>query len=343
MNYIINTPSQPPLTFIQTNYPTEWSRFSEFRERFHKRYDTTEDIQNRFYIFKQTWQTITEHNTNPNKPNFTMTINQFSDLSPSEFNKKHVGIFTSSVRQKALSRYGCSAWSGEQTLTSEPTPTSIDWRDYGAVTPVKDQGSCGSCWSFSATGAMEGSWAISSGQLESLSEEQLVNCASGVMYGSHGCSGGQMDGAFKYAIETGMYSDYSYPYTATDSNECYSPTNTMRRVFSSCWDITSGDQVALKEAVSRQPVSVAIEADSRYFQSYADGVLDSVNCGTNLDHGVLIVGYGFQTETAQPYWLVKNSWSDEWGAEGYVKIARSESRTDEGICGIAIQPSFIKA
>jgi C1A family cysteine protease len=107
---------------------------------------------------------------------------------------------------------------------------------------------------------------------------------------------------------------------------------------SSCSDVKANDQVSLKTAVYQQPVSVAIEADTRYFQSYSSGVLDSATCGTELDHGVLIVGYG--TENEQKYWLVKNSWGDTWGDQGYVKILRSESTNDPGICGIAMDPSF---
>jgi C1A family cysteine protease len=102
--------------------------------------------------------------------------------------------------------------------------------------------------------------------------------------------------------------------------------------------VKANDQVSLKGAVALQPVSVAIEADTRYFQSYSGGVLTSTSCGTNLDHGVLIVGYG--KENGIDYWLVKNSWSSSWGDEGYVKIERSDSTNDIGICGIAAQPSF---
>ena len=108
--------------------------------------------------------------------------------------------------------------------------------------------------------------------------------------------------------------------------------------FSSCSDVKANDQISLKGAVAQQPVSIAIEADTKYFQSYSSGVLTSSSCGTNLDHGVLIVGYG--AENGIKYWLVKNSWSTTWGDQGYVKIARSDSTNDAGICGIAMQPSF---
>ena len=107
---------------------------------------------------------------------------------------------------------------------------------------------------------------------------------------------------------------------------------------SSCSDVKPNDQISLKGAVAQQPVAIAIEADTRYFQSYSTGVLTSTSCGTTLDHGVLIVGYG--SENGQDYWLVKNSWGTTWGDKGYVKIARSSSTNDPGICGIAMDPSF---
>jgi C1A family cysteine protease len=163
-----------------------------------------------------------------------------------------------------------------------------------------------------------------------------VDCATGVAYGSHGCNGGQMEGADKYLIANGQCSLASYPYTATD-DKCKTCSPVAR--FSSCSDVKPNDQVSLKGAVAMQPVSVAIEADTRYFQSYTGGILDATTCGTTLDHGVLVVGYG--TDNGKKYWNVKNSWSSTWGEQGYVRILRSDSTNDAGICGIAMDPSFI--
>jgi KDEL-tailed cysteine endopeptidase len=255
-----------------------------------------------------------------------MGINQFTDLTPQEFKDTYVSGLRAEV-----GLYGCKAFSSN----AASAPASIDWRSKGAVTSVKDQGQCGSCWTFSATGAIEGAWAIKKGQLVDLAEQQLVDCATGLSYGSHGCSGGQMDGAFKYVIENGQCSLSSYPYTAKDGS-C-SKCSAVAHI-SSCSDVKSNDQISLKGAVALQPVSIAIEADTRYFQSYSGGILTSSSCGTQLDHGVLIVGYG--EESGQKFWLVKNSWGTTWGDKGYVKIARSDSTNDAGICGIAMQPSF---
>ena len=235
--------------------------------------------------------------------------------------------------------------SSDVNINSNDLPKSIDWRDFGAVTSVKDQGQCGSCWAFSSTAATEGAWAISSGFLLDLSEQELVDCATGFNYGSHGCSGGQMDGGFKFVIENGLCLASEYPYVSGKSKTEGSCQNkncgsVLKFEGASCNDVTPNDELLLKFAVAQQPVAIAIEADTRYFQFYAGGILDSVECGTKLDHGVLIAGFG--EEDGKKYWLVKNSWSTSWGEEGYVRIARSDSRNNEGICGVAMQPSFIQ-
>ena len=295
------------------------TKFFAFQQTFNKRYSSLSEIHYRFTIFNKNMQTIQKHNKDTTQT-FRMGINQFTDLEPYEF-KAYVGKI-------AGTKQDCYTFTSDHTITS-----SWDWRDYNAVTPVKNQEQCGSCWAFSSTGSSEGAWAIKTGDLINLSEQELVDCA-GFRYGSNGCNGGQMDGAFKYMIDFGQCSTIEYPYDAVDG-EC--DTCTAVTKFSECYNVNPNDQVSLKAAVALQPVAVAIEADTYYFQSYSSGILTSPACGTTLDHGVLIVGYG--TEADIPYWLVKNSWGITWGEEGYVKIAISN--ISEGICGIAIQPSFI--
>jgi C1A family cysteine protease len=306
----------------------EWKEFGNFMDRFKKRYTNIDEMRNRFQIFRENLRGIVLHNSNFNN-SFTMGVNQFTDLTPEEFRMYYISGMQDAAM---LGSYGCKAFSS----SASTAPSSIDWRAKGAVTSVKDQGQCGSCWTFSSTGSSEGAWAISTGKLVDLSEQQLVDCATGISYGSHGCNGGQMEGADKYLIQNGQCSLASYPYTATDGT-CKSCTPVAH--FSSCSDVKPNDQVSLKGAVAQQPVSVAIEADTRYFQSYKSGILTDSACGTKLDHGVLTVGYG--TEGSQKYWIVKNSWGATWGENGYVRIARSDSTNDAGVCGIAIQPSFI--
>jgi C1A family cysteine protease len=306
----------------------EWKQFSNFQERFSKRYENLEELESRFQTFRSNLKNIIIHNLDY-RQNFTMGVNQFTDLTAEEFKAKYVGGLKTEVGS-----YGCKSFSSD----AAGSPASIDWRTNGAVTSVKDQGQCGSCWTFSATGAVEGAWAVSKGQLIDLSEEQLVECATGMQYGSHGCSGGQMEGAFKYVIEHGQCALSAYPYTSGNgqSGSCQSCQPVAH--VSSCSDVKPNDQISLKAAVAQQPVAIAISADTKLFQSYSSGVITSSSCYTSLDHGVLIVGYG--TENGIDYWNVKNSWGISWGDKGYVKIARSDSTNDAGICGISMDPSF---
>ena len=306
-----------------------WHAFSSFQKNFDKRYDTLHELESRFDIFKSNLINIVTHNADV-RNNFTMSVNQFADLTATEFKSQYLSGLVHPV-----SAYGC----GEFTDNTAETPDMVDWRDMGAVTSVKDQGQCGSCWAFSATGAVEGVMAISGEKLTDLSEQQLVDCATGMAYGSHGCNGGLMDGGFKYVIKNGQCADVEYPYTSGETKtggDCESCSQVVK--IASCADVTPDDQMALKVAVSRQPVAIAIEADTKVFQFYSSGVITSEDCGTSLDHGVLIVGYGEEQST--PYWLVKNSWASTWGDDGYVKILRSDSTHDEGICGIAMEASF---
>lgn len=296
--------------------------FNDFLIKYNKNYDNSYEYNKRLEIFIENHKFIQQHNYANHT--YTLGINHLADLTTDELN---VGL--------EIGRGKCNSFSSNYDYSS--LPKYVDWRTKNAVTPVKDQGQCGSCWSFSASGAMEGSWSIATGDLISLSEQQLVDCSSGFMsYGNHGCNGGLMDYAFQYAIDNGMCIESDYSYKAVQGT-CDSSCKKYA-TFSSCEDVTANNQQDLAAAVSQQPVSIAIEADTKVFQLYKSGVITGDDCGTQLDHGVLIVGYG--TENGQDYWLVKNSWSTSWGDDGYVKIGKSDSTNDIGVCGIASTPSF---
>lgn len=228
------------------------------------------------------------------------------------------------------------------TLVNIPLPSSVDWVSAGAVTPVKDQGQCGSCWSFSTTGALEGAFFIQNKQLVSFSEQQLVDCDTLKNGGKdHGCNGGLMDNAFDWIHKNGgLCDETSYPYIS-QTGKTQSCQTTCKLVsnsrISSHIDVEQTDD-AFMNALAQQPVSVAIEADQRDFQLYKSGVFTG-KCGTNLDHGVLVVGYG--TENKQDYYLVKNSWGESWGENGYIKLARGpQYNNGQGQCGILLEASY---
>lgn len=310
-----------------------WTEFSNFQERFNKRYSTLQELETRFSIFKKNLITIIQHNADFTQ-NFTMGVNQFTDLTSEEFKKNIIGDGVKS--NLGVGSFGCKSFSS----TASGAPASIDWRTKGVVNPVRDQGQCGSCWAFATTANAESAWALAKGQLLDLSEEYLVDCATGVGYYNMGCNGGNPDSAFKYMITNGQCTEASYPYvagTTKTAGNCHTCTSVAK--FSGCYDVTPNDQVALKGAVAKQPVAIAIEADTRYFQSYSGGILTSTECKNNIDHAVEIIGYG--EENGVKYWTVRNSWGPTWGEQGYVRILRSESTNDVGICGVATEPSFI--
>jgi len=261
------------------------------------------------------------HNNGEEK--FTMGSNAYADLTWEEFRANKLGykqIDNQTLRSK-----------NAVPLTSDvPLAASVDWRTKGVVTPVKDQGQCGSCWAFSTTGSTEGAVAQKTGNLVSLSEQQLVDCSTA--QGNQGCNGGLMDYGFQYIISNkGITSEASYPYKATGPNTCQKG-KAVAATITSFGDVPAGDEDSLLTAVSKQPVSVAIEADQEAFQFYSGGVLTAA-CGTALDHGVLAVGYG--TDAGVNYWIVKNSWGASWGEAGYIRLVRGQNQ-----CGIAEAASY---
>ena len=266
------------------------------------------------------------HNENADKHGFTLAMNEFSDQESHEFALVHNGYKMCLKQNSTAKIFGA---------TGLEVPSEVDWRKQGYVTGIKNQGQCGSCWSFSATGSLEGQWFKKTGQLIPLSEQNLCDCSRS--FGNHGCEGGLMDNAFRY-IESnkGIDTESSYPYLAHDESKCRYTEANKGASDTGFVDVAQEDENALMEAVgSIGPISVAIDAGHQSFQMYRSGVYYEPACSqTKLDHGVLAVGYG--TYNGQAYWLVKNSWGTGWGMSGYIMMARNR----ENNCGIATQASY---
>ncbi|KAJ3695967.1 hypothetical protein LUZ60_001344 [Juncus effusus] len=294
-------------------------------------YENQQEKELRFEIFKENLKFIDQHNAEADAGNhsFRVGLNRFADLTNEEYRKRYLGL--KPVRRPASERKVTGRY---ELLEDSSIPDSIDWREKGAVTAVKDQGSCGSCWAFSTIAAVEGINEIKTGKLVSLSEQELVDCDTT----DEGCNGGLMDYAFEFIINNGgIDTEADYPYTGTDGTCSSSKKKKYAATIDSYEDVTVNSESALKKAVANQPVSVAIEADTNAFQMYESGIFDSSSCGTNLDHGVTAVGYG--TSGSTDYWIVKNSWGSSWGEKGYIRIKRNV-KSSSGLCGIAMEASY---
>jgi len=269
---------------------------------------------------------------------YTLGHNKFSHLSNEEY-REYVKL--------GLSR---PAVNNDHIFHAAPSdlsalPTSVDWTTKGGVTGVKDQGQCGSCWSFSTTGALEGAYFNKQKSLVSFSEQNLVDCdnRSGNPKGTDmGCNGGLMDNAFTWISKNGgLESEANYPYVSGDGSSHACSQTASKIVAGSAiktfTDITPNSDSAMMSALAQQTVAVAIEADQSAFQLYKSGVFTAA-CGTNLDHGVLAVGYG--ALNGVDYYKVKNSWGTSWGMDGYILFARGAGVQKEGQCGILMEASY---
>lgn len=292
-------------------------KFSDYINKYGKQY-SDDELPTRLSIYRENLRKIQEHNSQDHS--WKMDVNQFTDLTQDEFKTKS-GSICFKNRNRDLSGFNL------RTVYKE-LPESFDWVEKGAVTEVKDQKSCGSCYAFSTTGAVEGAYFVATGKLVSLSEQEIVDCSGS--FGNQGCNGGLMNYGFEFIKNKGicLEKDYSYKATTGLCKKCKSVTKVSSYV-----NVPEFDEDALQQAVYTSPVSIAIEADTSIFQSYSSGVMDSVSCGTSLDHGVLVVGWG--TLNGKKYWKVKNSWGSSWGDKGYILLGRGNN-----ICGLATEPSY---
>jgi len=309
----------------EREYESEFARFIEAHQR---KYDSADEFFKRYNIFKANLDIVRDHATK--NATYTLAINKFADLTLNEFR---------ALYNKYDPRVDAPTCMTSTGVASEALPASVDWRTKGAVTPVKDQGQCGSCWSFSTTGAIEGAVFLKTGKLTSLSEQELVDCAQST--GNQGCSGGLMQNAFTWVVENkGLCTEAAYPYTATDGT-CTKSRCASASTISGCSNVDVNNEVALQTALVQQPISVAVDAATAAWQLYSSGVMPASSCGgadPQLDHGVLAVGYG--TQNGKNYWIVKNSWGAGWGQSGYVFLARGSSTNTPGTCGINMSPSY---
>ncbi|XP_048749303.2 procathepsin L-like [Ostrea edulis] len=311
---------------LNKDLDNDWALYKQV----HTKSYSQEEEQMRRLIWEDNVHYIQKHNLAADRGEHTFWLgqNEYADMTIFEFRAIMNGYIMSANRTKG------------QTYLSPSNigdlPDSVDWRNKGYVTPIKNQGHCGSCWSFSATGSLEGQHFKADNKLVSLSEQNLVDCSQ--REGNHGCKGGLMDNAFRYIEQNkGIDTEESYPYKAKDGL-CKFKESDVGATDTGFVDIPHQSEEKLAEAVATVgPISVAMDAGHKSFQLYKEGVYKEPACSsTKLDHGVLAVGYG--SNNGNNYWIVKNSWGTSWGMQGFFMMAKD----DRNMCGIATQASYPK-
>ncbi|XVE51469.1 hypothetical protein DITRI_Ditri02bG0043300 [Diplodiscus trichospermus] len=307
--------------------------FQQWKEKYRQVYQHAEEAEKRYENFKRNLKYILERNAKIRESTnggHRVGLNKFADMSNEEFRKTYLSKVKKPINKgTTLSRIM------RRKVQSCDAPSSLDWRNYGIVTGVKDQGSCGSCWAFSSTGAIEGINALVTGDLVSLSEQELVDCDST----NYGCEGGYMDYAFEWVISNGgIDTETDYPYTGVDGTCNTTKEETKVVSIDGYQDVEESDS-ALLCAVAQQPVSVGMDGSAIDFQLYTGGIYDG-SCSDNpddIDHAVLIVGYG--SEGSEDYWIVKNSWGTSWGIDGYFYLKRNTD-LPYGVCAVNAMASY---
>jgi len=316
------------LTLFDVTLDGEWASFKSTHQKSYK--DNIEEAYRRM-IFEKNHKYITKHNAEAANGvhTFTLAMNRFGDMTNAEFRAQMNG-FNASLRIE-----NPNVVKHVYQPSNIAVPDSVDWRTQGYVTPIKDQGQCGSCWAFSAVASLEGQHFKAAGKLVSLSEQNLVDCSG--KQGNMGCDGGLMDQAFTYIqVNKGIDTEASYPYEAVDGRCRFKAAN-VGATDNGFTDITSGSESDLVNAIATVgPISVAIDASQDSFQFYSKGIYYEKYCSsTELDHGVTAVGYGTQG-TGKDYYIVKNSWGTSWGDQGYILMSRNKNNN----CGIATMSSY---
>ncbi|KAL3017118.1 hypothetical protein AAZX31_06G256500 [Glycine max] len=301
-------------------------RHEKWMAQYGKLYTDAAEKEKRFQIFKNNVQFIESFNAAGDKP-FNLSINQFADLHNEEFKASLINV------QKKESGVETATETSFRYESITKIPVTMDWRKRGAVTPIKDQGNCGSCWAFSTVAAIEGIHQITTGKLVSLSEQELVDCVKGK---SEGCNFGYKEEAFEFVAKNGgLASEISYPYKANNKTCMVKKETQGVAQIKGYENVPSNSEKALLKAVANQPVSVYIDAGALQF--YSSGIFTG-KCGTAPNHAATVIGYG-KARGGAKYWLVKNSWGTKWGEKGYIRMKR-DIRAKEGLCGIATNASY---
>lgn len=298
----------------------------------------SKEYSHRQAVFNANLKSIEHHNMYSNA-SWSLGVNQFSDLTPAEF-KSHISGFNKDVAFLHRSRDPVRIITMSVATDDKPLPKSVDWRQKGVVTPVKNQGGCGSCWAFSTIETVESHVAISSGVLTELSEQQLVSCVENPDQcgGTGGCSGATMVLGFEYIQKNGIYDEWHYPYQsiAGESPVCKNSSQLKYPLagLTGVVRLPSNQYEPLLQAVAFEgPIAITVDASS--WGAYRGGVFDGCNRkNPDLNHGVQLVGYGEDEQTNEPYWLVRNSWGPNWGENGYIRLKRDPNPT----CGTDVKP-----
>jgi C1A family cysteine protease len=296
------------------------SSFVDFVKTYNKAY-TVDEFFNRFEIFQSNMALAEEHNAK--STSWTMGVTQFADLTGEEFSKLYLGKVFRKERFENTQQF---------TPQRENDDPAFDWRSKGAVSPVRNQGQCGSCWAITVVAAVESACYILNHNLTQQSVQALMDCSGSI--GNQGCNGGYVDESFKWLQSNFLPEDACYPYTAESGTSCKKTCPPIKKCkVTGFKDVAKGDEAAMMTALNKQPLAAVIEADQSAFQMYTGGVIDSPTCGKNLDHTALLIGYG--TDSGKQYWTLQNSWGTTWGEQGYVRMVRNKD-----MCGLADMVSY---
>lgn len=323
------------------------NQFDYFIAKYKKNYLNNAEHSQRYGIFKENLMYIQNHNQLSEVLGFALGVNKFADLTNEEFQNTYLGL-GSKHRDYAFHDYSDEETEDnlftesrtEAAIRNLEIPGSIDWVRKGAVTSVKDQGKCGSCWAFSAVAAIEGANYITRKKTEELSQQQFLDCAEDE-YHCSGCNGGFPHGAFEYAIDNDICADKDYPYTE-DAGRCTAWWSCSTDNYVEHYtNVTSGSRYELYSALAKQPVSIGVDASSKEFQFYASGILGT-GCDEQVNHAVTAVGYSY--ESFYFFWqnnfiLVKNSWGSDWGEKGYIRLG-SNDESGNGMCGAYLYGTY---